>query len=134
LDKINIKDKDFLNFVDNFYDIYVEKNNQDKFMINLDKLVLLLKCDKMHLKVTLLNSYKKDIDYTIKNQKSTGGRPSELIMLTPNCFKRLCMRSKTKKAEEIRTYFIELEKYLDEYKNCIIQSLNKKINCLKNNI
>jgi len=43
------------------------------------------------------------------------------------------MRSKTKKAEEIRTYFIELEKYLDEYKNCIIQSLNKKINCLENN-
>jgi phage anti-repressor protein len=30
------------------------------------------------------------------------------------------MKSKPKKAEEVRTYFIDLEKHLDKYKNYII--------------
>ena len=41
-------------------------------------------------------------------------------MLTPDCMKRLCMVSKTKRAEEVRTYFIELEKHIDNYKDIII--------------
>ena len=36
------------------------------------------------------------------------------------------MLSRTKKAEEVRTYFIELEKLMDKYKNYIIEALNKK--------
>ena len=43
------------------------------------------------------------------------------------------MNSKTKKAEEVRTYFIELEKHIDKYKNHIIEALDKKINILENN-
>ncbi len=43
------------------------------------------------------------------------------------------MLSKTKKAEEVRTYFIEVEKLMNKYKNYIIESLNKKINILENN-
>jgi hypothetical protein len=81
----------------------------------------------------LTNSYSKNIDYKVKKGKSTGGRPSEIIMLTPDCFKRLTMSSKTKKSEEVRTYFIELEKHIDKYKNYIIDGLNKKIDILENN-
>jgi phage anti-repressor protein len=120
-------------FINDFFSLYLLETNQSDYTVNLDTLSKWLKCDKINLKVTLLNSYRKNIDYTIKKQKSTGGRPSELIMLTPDCFKRLCMRSKTKKAEEVRTYFIELEKHLDKYKNYIIQSLNKKVGILENN-
>jgi len=54
-------------------------------------------------------------------------------MLTPDCFKRLCLLSKTKKAEEVRTYFLELEKLLFNYKNTIIKSLQKTVNILENN-
>jgi len=43
------------------------------------------------------------------------------------------MSSKTKKAEEVRTYFIQLEKHIDKYKNYIIDGLNKEVNILKNN-
>ena len=32
---------------------------------------------------TLKNSYTKNLDYTITKGKSTGGRPAEIIMLTP---------------------------------------------------
>ena len=38
-----------------------------------------------------------------------------------------------KKAEEIRTYYIKIEKLLDKYKEIIIEELNKKIGILENN-
>ena len=44
-------------------------------------------------------------------------------MLTPDCFKRLCLLSRTKKAEEVRTYFLELEKLIGNYKDYIINGL-----------
>ncbi len=43
------------------------------------------------------------------------------------------MLSKTQKAEEVRTYFIEIEKFVNKYKNYIIEALNKKIDILENN-
>ena len=54
-------------------------------------------------------------------------------MLTPECFKRLCLLSKTHKAEEVRTYFLELEKLIGHYKNYIIEGLKKTIQILENN-
>ena len=43
------------------------------------------------------------------------------------------MLSKTKKAEEVRTYFIEVEKLMNKYKDYIIDALNKKVGILENN-
>ena len=43
------------------------------------------------------------------------------------------MLSKTVKAEEVRTYFIELEKFLNKYKDYIINALKNTINILENN-
>jgi hypothetical protein len=80
-----------------------------------------------------LNSYTKRVDYTIKKGVSTGGRPGEIIMITPDCFKRLTMMSRTKKAEEVRSYFIQLEKHIDKYKNYIIEGLDRQVKTLKNN-
>ena len=91
------------------------------------------KSTKGHMEDTLKNSYTKNLDYTITKGKSTGGRPAEIIMLTPDCFKRLCMLSKTKKAEEVRSYFLQLEKHIDKYKDFIIEALDKKVAILKNN-
>ena len=87
----------------------------------------------MAVKETLTDTYTKNLDYKISKGKSTGGRPSEIILLTPNCFKRLCMLSKTKKAEEVRTYFLELEKHIGKYKDYIIEALDKKVGILTNN-
>lgn len=86
------------------------------------------------LKRTLERTYIKDVDYKIKIIKLKGkGRPYEEIFITPNCMKRICMLSTTKKAEEIRTYYIKIEKFLDKYKEIIIEELNKKIEILENN-
>lgn len=81
----------------------IVKHLSNNFVIDLNILATWLKSTKAHLKETLVNSYIRNVDYKIKKGESTGGRPSEIIMLTPDCFKRLTMSLKTKKAEEVRT-------------------------------
>lgn len=122
-------------FIDDFFSLYNVETNENDFVIDLDKITKWLKTRRETIKATLVNSYVANIDYKIVKKINTGGkgRPKELILLTPNCFKRLCMSSKTKKAEEVRTYFLELEKHINKYKNYIIEGLNKKIETLEKN-
>jgi phage anti-repressor protein len=112
-------------FIDDFYSLYSYDTNNDDFVINIEMLAKWLKAEKKHLKETLTNSYIKNVDYKVsKKDINTGGRKSELILLTPDCMKRLCMASRTKKSEEVRTYFIEIEKHIDKYKTYIIEGLS----------
>ena len=53
-------------------------------------------------KVTLVNSYKENIDYKIIKGK-------------PKCFKLMAMQSKTRKAIQIRKYYYELEHVIDHH-------------------
>jgi superfamily II DNA or RNA helicase len=97
-------------FIDDFCDLYNVKTSNDDFVIDLEKLANCLKSQKKVLKTTLLTSYQLNVDYKVKTLKPEGkGRPREEVMITPNCFKRLCMMSRTEKAEEVRSYFIALE-------------------------
>jgi phage anti-repressor protein len=120
-------------FINDFFSLYDRNTTDDDFVINLEIITKWLKTTKGHLKETLINSYSINIDYKTNKGKTTGGRPNEIVLLTPDCFKRLIMSSKTKKAEEVRTYFIELEKHIDKYKNHIIDALNKEMILLHNN-
>jgi phage anti-repressor protein len=120
-------------FIDDFFSLYDRNTTENDFVINLETIAKWLKSIKGDLKKTLTNSYTKNIDYKTKKGATTGGRPNEIVLLTPDCFKRLTMSSKTKKSEEVRTYFIELEKHIDKYKNHIIEALNKQVDVLHNN-
>jgi phage anti-repressor protein len=121
-------------FIDDFFSLYNYKTNDTDLIINFDNLCKWLDSRKDVLKKTLDKSYIKNIDYKItKIKKETKGRPIEEIMITPDCMKRICMRSSTNKAEEVRTYFIKIEKLIDKYKQVIIDDLNKKIGILENN-
>jgi hypothetical protein len=77
------------------------------------------------MKETLINSYKEKIDYKIIKGVSNGkkGRPKEIVLLTPKCFKLMAMQSRTKKAEQV----------IDQYKEYIIKGLEEKILKLENN-
>ncbi len=122
------------NFIDDFFSLYNYKTNDTDLIINFDNLCKWLESRKDVLKKTLEKSYIKDIDYKItKIKKEKKGRPVEEIMITPDCMKRICMRSSTNKAEKVRTYFIKIEKLIDKYKQIIIDDLNKKIGILENN-
>jgi phage anti-repressor protein len=114
-------------FIEDFFSLYKNFTTSADFVIDLDKVCKWLNANKSNIKRTLLNTYTENIDYNITSGKSTGGRPAETILLTPECFKRLSMLSKTENAEKVRTYFIQVEAHLDKYKNYIIEGLNKKI-------
>jgi phage anti-repressor protein len=121
-------------FIDDFFSLYDYKTNDTDLIIDFDNLSNWLLTRKDNLKKTLERSYVKEVDYQIKIIKTKGkGRPTEHIMITPDCMKRICMLSATKKAEEVRTYFIKIEKLIDRYKEVIIEDLNKKIGILQNN-
>jgi len=115
-------------FIDDFFNLYDEKTTNDDFVINFNNIATWLKSPKFSLKRTLIESYQENIDYKIKVLPPKGkGRPSEEIMLTPSCFKRLSMMSRTPKAEQVRDYFLKIEMHLDKYKNYIFEGLRKKI-------
>jgi len=54
-------------------------------------------------------------------------KPKELILSTLKCFKLLCMISKTKKAIQVREYYLKLKKLPNNYKDYIIKGLEEKI-------
>jgi phage anti-repressor protein len=121
-------------FINDFFSLYTIETNDTDIIINFDNLVIWLDIRKDSLKRTLIDSYIINIDYQITKIKSTkAGKPKEEILITSDCCKRLCMMSKTEKAEEVRTYFIEIEKLMNKYKNYIIEGLNERIQILENN-
>ena len=133
--KINKKFiKDFFGF---------QKTDQYKeykpFTIDLDDVAFWLDAVKYNLKNTLTISYIKDIDFIVIKSLLLGYQDQpkhnkETILLTSDTFKMLCMRSKTKKANKVRQYYLSLEKMIDEYKDVIINNLNTKIKVLENDL
>lgn len=94
----------YIKFIDDFFGLYTVNTNDTDLVIDFDNLVNWLKMRKDNLKKTLVSTYIKNVDYKIKKIKSeSAGKPREEILLTSDCCKRLCMMSKTKKAEEVRT-------------------------------
>jgi phage anti-repressor protein len=120
-------------FIDDFFGIHDYKIMENSIYIDFDLVVKWLQSSRSHLKSTLTNTYIENMDYRITKKLSTGGRPSEVITLSYNCFRRLCLLSRTKKAEEVRSYFIGIEKHLNKYKDDIIDALKNRIGILNNN-
>lgn len=121
-------------FIDDFFSLYDLSTTNNDFIIDIDILASWLNVNKRSLKDTLEYSYEKNVNYKIKkNTTYTGGRHRETILITKDTMKRLCMLSRSKKAESVRTYFIELEKFVDEYKNVVIEHMQKRISDLEEN-
>jgi hypothetical protein len=126
-------------FVDDFYAFLKDKKRQNDFSIDLEKVSKWLKVAKYNLLKTLRGSYTQNKDYTTgevpnvvfdvdaKVNPKGAGRRRKLVMLTPDCFKRLCMRSRSAKAETVRTYFNELDKFLDHYADQISDGITRDI-------
>lgn len=123
-------------FIDDFYDILDSNNSQTTmFPIKLDLVARWLKVSKNEMKYTLIDSYKEGYDYTIRKAQIDEGRKDKRgglnkldIWVTIDAFKRLCMRSRSKKAEDVRTYFIELDNFVTMYTTRILNGLLEKLN------
>ena len=109
-------------FVSNFY-CYLNNDFNDDFVIDLDNIWNWLGFNqKVKAKALLENHFTLDLHYkfisydniTTKKEHARGGHNKEIIMLTVNTFKKLCLKAGTKKADQIHDYFIKLERLLQE--------------------
>ncbi len=88
-------------FIDEFLSFYNVDTKYYDFIIDINKVAEWLVTVKGKLKETLKLSYKSNIDYKVskkkKEKKGSGGHNEELILLTPDCFKKICQLTRTKK-------------------------------------
>jgi hypothetical protein len=126
-------------FLDDFYNIihedYIERYNE--FLIDSEILRKWLQIKNRRIfNDTIKKSYKKNIDYKlekIKKSVGSGGQNFEVITLTPEASKKICLSTNSKIGPQIQQYFIDLEVILYKYKNYIIDGMSQKIKQLENN-
>lgn len=105
-------------FISSFYS-YLNYNKYD-FVISLDDIWEWLGFNqKEAAKRLLLKQFIENIDYSFplsakSKKEGRGGSVKEIILLTVKCFKLLCIKTSTKKANEIHEYFIKLEELLQD--------------------
>ena len=125
-------------FLQDFFNLGGDSYGDTYKNINFDDIVKWLDVQKNHLKRLLTNNFAIIDDYTeekilVKNKKRGANYVSK-IMLTPDCFKELCMISQTEKAKGIRKYYIVAEGLLRDHFEEIINDLNKELGLIKNNL
>ena len=126
-------------FVKDFYSIikedYIERYNE--FLIDSEILRKWLKINSRRaFNDTIKKSYKKNIDYELKKVKLSqgrGGQNFEIITLTPEASKKICLSTNSKMGPLVQQYFLDLEVALYKYKNYIIDGLKQKNKQLENN-
>jgi phage anti-repressor protein len=125
-------------FTNDFYVIAKEEYSNNQLIINLEIITKWLNSRKGDIKNILIKNFEIDYDYIIKkirikHKNSNGASIKENILVTPDCFKEICMISQTPKAKQVRKYFIELEKLIKRYFETIKENLYKKIGLLETN-
>ena len=126
-------------FVKDFFNIikedYIERYNE--FLINSEVLRKWLEITNRRIfNDTIKRTYKKNIDYKIekiKKSEGSGGHNLEVITLTPEASKKICLSTNSKMGSLVQQYFLDLEVALYKYKNYIIDGMNNKIKQLENN-
>jgi len=123
LTKIKTKFTDFEQhlFLSSFY-CYLKYDTKEDFVIDLDNIWKWLGFgQKVNAKRLLEKNFKINNDYKIslcqlakQDEKSHGGQNKEIFMLNIETFKKFCLKTGTKKADEIHDYFMKLEKIFQE--------------------
>lgn len=128
-----------IHFINDFYNIikedYIERYSE--FLIDSELLRKWLQINNRRIfNDTIKRSYKKNVDYKlekIKKFEGSGGHNLEVITLTSEAAKKICLSTNSKLGPKVQQYFIDLELILYKYKNYIIDGMQKKINQLENN-
>ena len=125
--KENFSDFEQQLFISNFY-CYLNYDKNIDFVLDLDDIWKWLGfSQKYHAKVVLEKNFKCDIDYknlahatsvAVSEQepsvKQNGGHNKQTILLTIKCFKSLCLKARTSKADEIHEYYMKMEEVLNQ--------------------
>lgn len=119
--KNNFTDYEQQMFVASFY-CYLKYDSMNDYVIDLDNVWKWIGfTNKAHSKrvlekhFTINKNYKLMLTQVGEQKKDIrGGHNKEIIMLNIDTFKKFCLKSCTKKADEIHDYFIKLETMLQE--------------------
>jgi phage anti-repressor protein len=125
-------------FLNDFFNITGERYRDNVVSIKFEIIVKWLEVEKKNLKRLLVDNFKKDVDYTeekvkVMNKNNRGANFVSKILITPDCFKDICMLSQTAKAKEVRIYYKTVEKLLMDYYEDIQNILQKELGLLKQN-
>lgn len=126
-------------FIEDFHAVI----NEDYFERYYDFLIdseILRKWLKISIRKEFSANIKKtyiiNVDYKlgkIKKITGSGGHNREIITLTPEAAKKICLVTKSKMGNDVRQYFIDIELAFYKFKNHIIESLNNKVKQLELN-
>ena len=108
-------------FLSSFY-CYLKYDSKNDFVIELDNIWQWLGfSQKIKSKQMLEKNFIIDKDYKIlpnqlvkQKNDNRGGHNKEIFMLNIDTFKKFCLKSGTKKADEVHDYFIKLENIMFE--------------------
>jgi predicted GIY-YIG superfamily endonuclease len=120
-------------FIDDLFSFYDPDTTQTEPVVDLDAVAKWLHVRKFKLMQTLRASYKTGIDYKVTKMPKPhatskyGSNAYKQVLLTPDCFKRLCMRSRGRMAEDVRTYFIEIEALVTKYRSQLVAGIREEI-------
>jgi phage anti-repressor protein len=125
-------------FVDELFKFYDTHTTQKDHVILLEDVTRWLGTQKRILQRTLKRSYIQGVDYIAKKapnpnrkQGARGANNYAITLITPDCFKRLCMLSQTKKGDMVRTYFIDVETQFMRYKDQLMEGLQRDVQRLE---
>ena len=122
-------------FINDFFEIAKEEYGRNELKIDFDKVVEWLGVTKGNLKRLMVSlPIYSGIDYiTDKSivKRDTGAVIKELITITPDCFKLLCMMSKSERGQYVRRYFLELEHSIRMFISAEMKRMKKKIEHLE---
>ena len=102
-------------FVTFYY--FTLNTNENDFIIDIDDVWSWIGyTQKVNAKQLIEKNFIKDVDYIIstenKKEHKKGGHNKEKILLKINTFKLFCLKTNTKKADEIHEYFVKLDDLL----------------------
>ena len=123
-------------FVDDFFGQVDPTAPDDEHTVDLEFVASWLGVRKGNLLKTLRASYAPGADFVVSKpvpSKGRGRNTRRQVMLTPDCFKTLCMQSKSPQSDRVRAYFIAVEKTLFRYRSEIIEGMQRRIEQLERN-
>ena len=119
-------------FIEDFHTIIKEDyiENYNDFLIDSEILRKWLKINiKQDFVNTIKKSYKINVDYKLEKIKKTegsGGHNREVITLTPDATKKICLHTKSIMGNTIKQYFLDIESAFYRFKNYVIKKSNNK--------
>ena len=126
-------------FLSSFY-CYLKYDSKNDFVIDLDDIWKWLGFgQKVNAKRVLEKNFTINKDYKLllcqlakQATQTKGGHNKETFMLNIETFKKFCLKSETKKADEVHNYFIKLENIMFEITKENCEELKQQLKQIEN--